>query len=110
MLGEAGEGFAAMVDSVPRYPITPDIRLACLPAEAELIVREVQAAFAGEAGCEISHLDGVRIAWPDGWGLVRPSVTEPLMTLRFEAHSQERLAEIQETLMARSPRLKKLME
>jgi phosphomannomutase/phosphoglucomutase len=110
ILDEAEQGLAALVDTVPRYPITPDIRLACPPVEAGLTVREVQAAFAGEAGCEIGQLDGVRIAWPDGWALVRPSVTEPLMTLRFEAHSQDRLAEIQAMLVDRSPRLKKLME
>lgn len=108
ILVEEGQGLAALADSVPRYPITPDIRLPCPPDEARAIVQELEGAFAREEDVEISTLDGVRIAWPDGWALVRPSVTEPLITLRFEAHNERRLTQIQEMVIARSPRLKKL--
>jgi phosphomannomutase/phosphoglucomutase len=109
IVAEDGRGLAALADTVPRYPITPDIRLPCPPQETGAIVRELEQAFAQEEGCELSTLDGVRIAWPDGWALIRPSVTEPLITLRFEAHTEERLAQIQEIVVARSPRLAKLM-
>jgi len=95
-------GLAALADTVPRYPVTPDIRLPCSPCEAQAIVQELIAAFAGAPDCEVSTLDGVRIAWPDGWALVRPSVTEPLITLRFEAHTLDRLAEIQRMVFASS--------
>ncbi len=104
----AGRGLAALVDTVPRYPITPDIRLPCSSEERRSIVQELKQVFAGESDCQVSTLDGVRIAWPDGWALVRPSVTEPLITLRFEAHTKQRLAQIQETVFARSSRLEKL--
>jgi phosphomannomutase/phosphoglucomutase len=110
ILAEEGRGLAALADTVPRYPITPDIRLPCPPEETQIIVQELERSFAQETGCEISTLDGVRIAWPDGWALIRPSVTEPLITLRFEAHSERRLAHIQEVVVARSPHLKKLMK
>jgi phosphomannomutase/phosphoglucomutase len=40
-------------------------------------------------------VDGVRIVFPDGWGLVRASNTQPVLVLRFEADSSERLEEIQ---------------
>lgn len=110
ILAEEGWGLAALADTVPRYPITPDIRLPCPPEETWIIVQELERSFAQETGCEISTLDGVRIAWPDGWALIRPSVTEPLITLRFEAHSERRLAHIQEVVVARSPHLKKLMK
>jgi phosphomannomutase/phosphoglucomutase len=53
-------------------------------------------------------LDGLRIAWPDGWALVRPSVTEPLLTLRFEAYERVRLLDVQREIIARSPRLERL--
>jgi phosphomannomutase/phosphoglucomutase len=110
ILAEEGRGLAALADTVPRYPITPDIRLPCPPEETQVIMQELEQSFAQETGCEISTLDGVRIAWPDGWALIRPSVTEPLITLRFEAHSERRLAHIQEMVVARSPHLKKLMK
>jgi phosphomannomutase/phosphoglucomutase len=109
IVAEEGRGLAALADTVPRYPITPDIRLSCPPEEAQAIVRELEQAFARDTDCEVSTLDGVRIAWPDGWALVRPSVTEPLITLRFEAHSQERLAQIQDIVIAQSPRLQELV-
>ncbi len=99
---EAGCGLAALVDTAPRYPITPDIRLPCPPGEAKAIIQKLIAAFADAPGCEISTLDGVRIAWPDGWALVRPSVTESLITMRFEAHTPERLADIRQTVVASS--------
>jgi phosphomannomutase/phosphoglucomutase len=109
IVAEDGQGLAAPADTVPRYPITPDIRLPCPFEKAQAIVRALEQAFARDTGCEVSTLDGVRIAWPDGWALIRPSVTEPLITLRFEAHSQERLAQIQEMVIAQSPGLQKLM-
>jgi phosphomannomutase/phosphoglucomutase len=109
IVAEDARGLAALADTVPRYPITPDIRLPCSPKEAQAIVRELEQAFAQETGCEVSTLDGVRIAWPDGWALARPSVTEPLITLRFEAQSEGRLAQVQDTVIARSPRLTKLI-
>ena len=108
IVADGGQGLAALVDTVPRYPITPDIRWPCSPEGANAIVRELTQAFAQDESCEVSTLDGVRIAWPDGWALVRPSVTEPLITLRFEAQSEGRLAEIQEAVVARSPRLRQL--
>jgi phosphomannomutase/phosphoglucomutase len=40
-------------------------------------------------------VDGVRVVFPDGWGLVRASNTQPLLVLRFEAKTPERLAELQ---------------
>lgn len=111
MLQIIGEdrSLAGLADTVPRYPNTPDIRVPCPTGEAEAIVTELAQAFADEPQCEISTLDGVRIAWPDGWGLVRPSVTEPLITMRFEAHTEARLPEIREAVAARSPRLRKLV-
>jgi phosphomannomutase/phosphoglucomutase len=50
-----------------------------------------------------NRIDGVRIEFADGWGMIRASVTEPLFTLRFEAKSAERLKEIKEILLATLP-------
>jgi phosphomannomutase/phosphoglucomutase len=72
-------------------------------------VNDLVEAFAGRANVEVSTLDGVRIAWPDGWGLVRPSVTEPLITLRFEGCTEERLTEIMAAVVAGSAELGRLM-
>ena len=102
ILQAEGRPLAELLDALPRYPITPDIRLPCPPEQADRILKALAAAF---AGCPVSRLDGVRIDFGDGWALARRSVTEPLLTLRFEAHSEARLAEIQQTVRGRVPML-----
>jgi phosphomannomutase/phosphoglucomutase len=53
-------------------------------------VEEAVAYFG--ARYEVNTIDGVRIAFPDGWGLLRASNTQPVLVLRFEATSEEALA------------------
>ena len=48
---------------------------------------------------DVIDIDGVRIQFEDGWGLVRASNTQPVLVLRFEARTPERLAEIKHTVI-----------
>lgn len=105
VLRETGQSLATLAGSVPRRPITPDLRLRCPPDKAREILRELDRQFAREPGCTVSTLDGVRVAWADGWALARASVTEPLLTLRFEGRTESRLAQIRETVYSRVPAL-----
>jgi phosphomannomutase/phosphoglucomutase len=109
ILRAEGRGLAALAADVPGYCITPDLRLPCPAERAREIVQELEQTFRQVAGCEVSVLDGVRIAWADGWALARPSVTEPLLTMRFEARTEPRLAEIRAELIARVPRLREIL-
>ena len=43
---------------------------------------------------EVVDIDGARVQFPDGWGLVRASNTQPVLVMRFEAETQKRLEEI----------------
>jgi phosphomannomutase/phosphoglucomutase len=52
-------------------------------------------------------IDGVRVIFPDGWGLVRASNTQPLLVLRFEALTAGRLAEIQALVTSKVDELKR---
>jgi phosphomannomutase / phosphoglucomutase len=106
VLDDLGLTLGQAMDTVPVYPITPDLRLPCPPAEAEAILASLRAAF---AAYPISELDGVRIQFPDGWALARLSVTEPLITLRFEAHDAARLAAIQQEVRQAVPALEMLL-
>ncbi|HUT32861.1 MAG TPA: phosphomannomutase/phosphoglucomutase [Planctomycetota bacterium] len=72
---------SALVDAMPRYATTPDVRVPYAAGDGPRRLDEIAAAATGE----VARLDGVRIAYPDGWGLARCSVTEPLLTFRFEA-------------------------
>ncbi len=107
ILQAEGKSLAALLAEVPRYPITPDIRLCCPREQAEAILEEMARAFDDHP---LSRLDGVRIDFGDGWALARISVTEPLLTLRFEAHTQARLKEIQALVRRRTPRLAAIWE
>jgi phosphomannomutase / phosphoglucomutase len=91
---------STLTKTIPRYFITPDIRVPYLGPDKEEILEEVAATLA----CyELNRIDGVRLEFEDGWAMIRASVTEPLFTLRFEAKSQERLREISEILIAALP-------
>ena len=77
---------------VPRTFATPELRVDC-PEELKFeLVRRAQEHFASRY--QAVTVDGVRVVFPDGWGLVRASNTQPLLVLRFEARTAERLAEI----------------
>jgi phosphomannomutase/phosphoglucomutase len=88
-----------LLRDLPHGHATPEIRVDCPDAIKLAVVDEVRARFRGpEAaakGVGLVEIDGARITWPDGaWGLVRASNTGPILVLRFEAPSAERLAEI----------------
>jgi phosphomannomutase/phosphoglucomutase len=61
------------------------------------IVRRATEAFRRQ-GHRIIDVDGVRVTFPDGWGLIRASNTQPLLVLRFEAKTRERLDEIRKLI------------
>jgi phosphomannomutase/phosphoglucomutase len=105
-LDELGLELAEAIDSVPRYPITPDLRLPCEAARAQRILDELRRAF---ADLPLDLLDGVRVQFPAGWALARISVTEPLLTLRFEAHTEADLAAIQRQVRDMAPLLDALL-
>jgi phosphomannomutase/phosphoglucomutase len=78
--------------TIPSYPSTPELRVPC-PEESKFeVVREITEHF--RKTHPIIDVDGVRVDFGDGWGLVRASNTTPLLILRFEADTETRLAEI----------------
>jgi phosphomannomutase/phosphoglucomutase len=80
------------VDTLPRLYNTPEIRVGC-PDEVKFdVVKHAVERF--RARNEVVDVDGARVKFPDGWGLVRASNTGPVLVLRFEAKTPERLAEI----------------
>lgn len=91
---------SALVDSIPNYILTPDIRVKYLGADKEDILDQAATRL---AAYKPNRIDGVRIEFADGWGMIRSSVTEPLFTFRFEAKTQERLQEITALLLSALP-------
>lgn len=91
---------AGLVDQIPNYVLTPDIRITYKGTDKETILDGVAKSL---AQYNPNRIDGVRIEFNDGWGMIRASVTEPLFTLRFEAKSDQRLQEIIEILLSALP-------
>ncbi len=84
---------SSMLDGVPKAVTTPEIRVDCPDARKFALVEEAKEHFSG-LGYEIIDIDGMRIKFADGWGLIRASNTQPSLVLRFEAPTEARLAEM----------------
>ena len=83
---------------LPKYYSTPEIRLEAKSDEEKFrIANEAIDYFTANYNC--STVDGVRIKFSDGWGLVRSSNTQPVIVCRFEANTPERMEEIQSIVM-----------
>jgi phosphomannomutase/phosphoglucomutase len=87
-----------MLDEMPQYYATPEIRVPC-PDDLKFgVVEKIKRRFRDDSGYEVITVDGARILFGDGWGLVRASNTQPVLVLRFEAKSEVRLEEIKKTI------------
>ena len=100
-------GLARLLADLPRTFTTPEIRVDC-PEEIKFSVVERAAKYFA-ARYRVNTIDGVRMAFPDGWGLIRASNTQPVLVLRFEATSEAALEsyrrEVSDWLAAQGVRL-----
>lgn len=92
IVADAKQPVKTLLADVPRFVSTPELRVDCADDRKEAIVAEALAHF--RAKYDVSDVDGVRILFGDGWGLIRSSNTQPILVLRFEASSEARLAEL----------------
>jgi phosphomannomutase/phosphoglucomutase len=95
-----------LLADVPKTFATPELRVDTVEEKKFEIVRRATEAFR-KAGHSIVDVDGVRVTFPDGWGLIRASNTQPILVLRFEAKTQARLAEIQKLVEGTLAQVKK---
>jgi phosphomannomutase/phosphoglucomutase len=100
-LGRTGKKLSELAASVPQYASTPELRIPCPPDRHESTCEFLAAVFAGDA--QVNRLDGVRLQFENGWALVRPSVTEPLLTIRFEGNTAEDLSDVIELVAEQLP-------
>ena len=92
ILGNEQRSISELLANLPPAVITPEIRRDC-PDEVKFrVVAGLKARLAEQF--PVIDIDGVRLRFPDGWGLVRASNTQPALVLRFEAGTPERLEEI----------------
>lgn len=94
-LSRTSAKLSEVIASFPHYFSTPEIRVDCPDIEKFTVVNKLVAEFKSQ-GYNVFDLDGARVNFDEGWGLVRPSSNLPMLILRFEAKSQAKLKEYME--------------
>ena len=99
---------SAVLNALPTSFSTPELNVSCAEGEPHRLAAELQALAASEfeAPAQVSTIDGLRVDWPDGFGLIRASNTTPVLVLRFEGHSEAALQRIEERMLALLKRVK----
>ncbi|WP_119393649.1 phosphomannomutase/phosphoglucomutase [Salinibius halmophilus] len=90
----------------PDDPCTPEIIIPIADTEKFTLVEKLAERISDLPNARISTIDGVRVEFADGWGLVRPSNTTAAITCRFEADTEEALKRIQEDVSKQIRRIK----
>jgi phosphomannomutase/phosphoglucomutase len=98
MISRSSETLSEMMEKLPKYPSTPEMRLDCPSDEIKFEIAEKSTRYFKE-NFDVIDVDGVRIKFGDGWGLVRASNTQPVIVTRFEAKTTERLEEIKSLVL-----------
>lgn len=94
---------STMLSDLPPAVSTPEMRVDC-PEEVKFKIPELAKSAFSEF--EVSTVDGVRVNFPNGWGLVRASNTQPVLVMRFEATNEGDLAKYQELVLSRIEKIK----
>ena len=92
ILTKTGQRISELLADVPNTYATPEIRVECPDHKKFAVVAKVTEYF--RKNYQVIDIDGARVLFEDGWGLVRASNTQPALVLRFEALSESRLLEI----------------
>ncbi len=93
IVADSGKSVRDLLADIPRFVSTPEIRVDCPDDEKFGIVEEATKYFS--AKYEVITVDGARVLFGDGWGLIRASNTQPVLVMRFEARTKEQLERIQ---------------
>jgi phosphomannomutase / phosphoglucomutase len=93
IVAKSGKPLSAQLEGLPKLISTPEIRVDCPDETKFAVVARVAEQF--RKTHEVIDVDGVRVLFDQGWGLLRASNTQPVLVIRFEAASQELLARYQ---------------
>lgn len=99
ILSQSKAPLSDFLSDLPKRVNTPEIRIDCPDEKKFSIVKELADAF--KRDYPVIDVDGARVLFDGGWGLVRASNTQPVLVLRFEASDEARLKEIRGVFMAR---------
>ncbi len=91
-----------VLHALPTSFSTPELNVACAEGEPHTVTQQLLDIAAAHfmAPAQISSIDGLRVDWPDGFGLIRASNTTPVLVLRFEGHTESALQRIEAQMLA----------
>jgi phosphomannomutase/phosphoglucomutase len=98
IVADSGQPLSHQLADLPATVVTPEIRFDCPDEIKFAVVAEAVAVL--RARHKTEDIDGVRVLFPHGWGLVRASNTQPILVMRFEATTQELLEEYRREIEA----------
>jgi phosphomannomutase len=91
---------SAVLNALPTSFSTPELNVKCAEGEPHALVNQLVASAHFAAPAIVNTIDGLRVDWPDGFGLIRASNTTPVLVLRFEGHTPEALHRIEAEMLA----------
>jgi phosphomannomutase len=93
---------SALLNALPTSHSTPELNVACAEGEPHTLAAQLQSMAASRfaAPAQVSTIDGLRVDWPDGFGLIRASNTTPVLVLRFEGQTEAALQRIEADMLA----------
>ena len=97
ILSHTEKGVKDLLSDIPKMVNTPEIRIDCPDETKFQVVAELVEEF--KKDYKVIDVDGARVLFDGGWGLVRASNTQPVLVLRFEASDEKRLKEIRKIFM-----------
>jgi len=89
-----------MLDALPTSFSTPELNVACAEGEPPVVMQKAVALANFGPDAALTTIDGLRVDWPDGFGLIRASNTTPVLVLRFEGQTQAALERIETAMLA----------
>lgn len=93
VLSKSEEPLSHLLSDVPKYYSTPETRIGCKEEAKEEIIQRLKESFLNK-GYDLIDIDGLRVQFPCGWGLIRASNTQPVLVARCEGNSLAALLEI----------------
>jgi phosphomannomutase / phosphoglucomutase len=93
IVADSGKSVDELLADVPSFVSTPELRVACPDERKFAVVADAVQYFRSKY--DVIDVDGARVLFGDGWGLIRASNTQPVLVTRYEARTADRLAAIQ---------------
>lgn len=94
ILSHTDQPLSALLADVPTPPSTPEVRIECPDDQKTTVVQALLTHYQADPQVSVITVDGLRVVFPHGWGLIRASNTQPALVARAEADTNEHLHEI----------------